>query len=333
LLRKVECSARPEELAQELRPSDLNDAISVKLPAGEIAGLDAPPSNDSSPVGRCVVTPANNVTSAGLPGCVAAILETDTAQPVLMVARERWFKSIDGPFFSCERRPPPVSPCQSPWPQKVDPGPDAVDLSTQDGATQFRANKADEVARDSVPVRIAELDLDALRARTPAADGCRAMLDEYNELRTQHSCTRDEDCKSVGSVPFPSEPLLCNTFLNATAAKRIAELAQTWPEACTPVKQSSCPAQGGGHCEAGSCAPLCPGGIRPRVCPATCAEIQGTFDTFCALGGACMNESGALCSCVDHALQCDDGPQTSPCEMPCTRPRSDEDSGAAGSQP
>src|SRR4029079_18790602 len=101
VLRKVDCNGSAETLAGTLGPSDLEDPRMVTMGTGDVAALDGVPAAGMSELRLCSSSAEPDVSyGGGTFPCVAAILETPGAAPVLMVAPRAWRASDSSGFIS-----------------------------------------------------------------------------------------------------------------------------------------------------------------------------------------------------------------------------------------
>ncbi len=320
VLSKVDCEVTPETLARALDPGDLDDPRTMQVASGQVAVLDGVPEQaDPSPVGQCALPQRDRDQ-----GCVAAILESGRANPVLMVAVPSWTESDDGPFLACSRPPPPVSRCKPRLDPDTNPGPDAVALVASKSETRFDGEGA-PAGRDGVAqlpaVMIAPIDLAAILARTPSPEGCRTLQAEYDMLLENVSCASDAECQIV-------EPALgldgyrCPTYVNTSvSASEVQAVRTRWFERCE-VPRPQC-AGGGAHpatCNAGRCDALCPG-ITIRWCPPSCHRFDEVVGGICINAHTeCRNDAGELCVCnaETHKSECAPFPEVAPsCPLTC----------------
>ena len=202
VLRQTDCEMTPEALEPLLTPGDLDDPRPMTMASGDVAALDGPPPAGASAVGSCTNVKHRILTSEE--DCVAAILETDGANPVLMVTRTWW---QDGADFPCA---PHLAPQQS-------PGRDALSIVDSGGARRFElagSGPGGQLPTGS-PIRIAPIDPAAIAARPAPADSCRATYDAYQALVSMRSCARDGDCQVIPGLAIPGAA--CSVYVNTSA--------------------------------------------------------------------------------------------------------------------
>jgi hypothetical protein len=323
LLRRVPCTEQsgdasngttwlPADLATtvaaSLTPGDLGDPLQVDLQSGQTAALDGQPAPGVSPAGIC--------TAKGYGGsgsdCVAAILDSPPAAPVLMVAPPLWRESEDGggcggggapPVFRCA---PMMDPTKS-------AGPDAVTLQEVDGTLAFVAGSR---------VRLAPVDLTALMARTSPPGSCRALRDQYEAMLQPQSCSSDGDCVAVQNLPIPGAPTPCGIDTTLSGAQALASLGTRWDDSCVNTDTVGCSVPQPAVCRAGSCAAACPGETVP-TCVGPCYGDYAVEGTPCngAYGTPCTRAGGYVCDCVNDKVACHaPQPVSATCPLTCLDP-------------
>jgi hypothetical protein len=259
LLRQVPCDAEPETLQAALTASDLDDPRTLNLSSAQSAALDGPPPRDMSPAGVCA---ARNHTYQTAQSCVGAILETEGAAPVLMIALPYWMEYDGGAFFSCQNPPSPVSRCipRASSPQ-YEPGRDAVSLREVKGqlelvvASSLSKGRLDAPPPEPNPkVRLAPIDLAAVAARPLPAVRCHELRDDYLALIDAPTCAVDLDCLSRVALPVPGGPD-CQIVFNEGSAETIEEIGEKWSAACQVEPRPFCPMPPPAVCRAGRCEP------------------------------------------------------------------------------
>jgi len=330
VLAKVDCASSPVALARTLAPSDLDDPRSVSLTSGQVAALDQPSLPGQSPAGICRLDPyAESSTSP----CIAAVLESDGATPVIMLASPYWLVSANEGLTSCGVSAPPRSRCQATLDPAVDPGIDAVSLVVRNGQTQFAVSSPAADAK----VRLAPIDLAAVAARPSAPGGCRPLRDAYHADLAGTACVTDSDCDVVPVLNLPGEapPVSgCATYLNRTAAASVRALSQSFAAQCQggPL---TCDRPDPPGCVNGRCTAICVGETLPD-CPPNCTHFPGVaFDEgdACNTNIVCFAADGRRCHCAVDTLTvaCVADPPLSPsCPYSC-RPSASLYSDDAGS--
>lgn len=308
ILRKVACGTAPETLAAALDSGDLDDPRLLTLERGQVAALDGLPRAGVSPVGNC--------SGSGLGGeCVAAILQTEHAAPVLMVATRAWSESKDH-SFSCGIKAVPVSLCAPMRDPTLDAGADAISLITirAEAELRFTAANTDKVA-------IAPIDMTALAARSVPADSCRSTRDTYHQLLGDRSCQIDVDCRVAAGLALPGEPPACGVSLNAGAADVVAALANRWRTACIDADTQCPPLNDGGRirCLQGRCTTSCFGSDVP-VCAISCRRSPGgdfIEGSPCTGSTDCMSDDRRRCVCTGSVVTCASYPSLPDCPYDC----------------
>jgi hypothetical protein len=275
--------------AASLTPGDLDDPRELNLQRGQVLPLDGDPPPELSPPGMC----STNVISDNSGTCVAVILESPPAAPVLMVASARWDES-DGAFFCASA---PASRCQPTMNPGADPGPDAVTLKQVNGTPTFVAG---------AKLRMIPIDLDALTARSSPPGNCRSLRAQDLALQQQpQTCTADRDCVAIYAPAVTGAPRSCGLYANLAAAEALSRVAAAWAAGCTSEDQDngcSEPAQPA-VCRDGACGPACPGENIP-TCPRPCATGVDVPGAACDGDTRCSSAAGLVCNCVNGAVAC-----------------------------
>jgi hypothetical protein len=277
------------ELAASLTPGDLDDPRELTLARGQVAALDGIPPPDVSPVGVCAAYPGWGTDSA----CFAAILESPSAAPVLMLAPAHWAESDGGGFFSCQNPPSPVSRCAASLDPDRDPGPDAVTLKQVDGALAFVAGSK---------IELGPVDLVAIAARAGSPTGCRALRASYRALTASSPCTTNADCVGLPAVDIPGDPASCEVETNAGSAALLTRIESEWRASCV-VGPRYCSIPHPAVCVAGTCAAACADVDLP-VCAPSCNPENTHVGYRCEPGGTCLSSDGQSCGCVDGGISC-----------------------------
>jgi hypothetical protein len=263
VLRQLDCeTATPEALGATLNPNDLDDRRTVSLASGQVAALDGPPPPDKSPAGACFTNRAYPIPDEA---CVAAILESPGASPVLMVAPNRW-EPIDTDTSWCSSGPP-YSQCDLVLDPNRSPGPDAISLRNVGGVVRFELSgtgPGEQLPAQS-RVKLAPIDLTALAARAPAPDGCRALRDTYRSWMQMSACTADSDCQVLPGLSLPGEMEICEFYVNQNVSSAAyTTLANQWEAACATSTES--------------CSPPKPAACRQGICGPSSAPTVGPPD-------------------------------------------------------
>ncbi|HXU00784.1 MAG TPA: hypothetical protein VN903_07325 [Polyangia bacterium] len=324
VLRKIPCTTSPDALGPALIPSDLDDPITVTLMSGEVAALDGVPAAGTVPRGVCSTRPQMNynIYSEGQ-NCVAAILESTGAAPVLMVAPKIWEVSDSGGFISCcDNSPSPESNCRPMLPIGPSPGGDAVSLSNRDGTLRFaltHTGPREEGPVLSTHIQLGPIDPAAIAARPPAPNGCRETRDMYHALlgSAAAACTTDADCQVLPGLELPGEDAECALFVNRTVSAETVQVVESqWQSACTNAVDSQCrvlPAT----CRSGRCVELCSNTSVP-YCPYGCQYKSDYPNGSCADTDTCFNAAKENCTCVDSKWVCAMLPPAGPnCPVGC----------------
>lgn len=291
-------------LAATLTPSDLDDPRTIALDRGQVSTLDGAPPAGVSPVGMCAT-----YVPGGSYHCVAAILESPPAAPVLMVAPASWGEPDGGGFFSCQNPPPPVSLCRPSLNPDGNPGPDAVSLKEVNGTLTFVAGTS---------VRLGPVDPAAIAARAPSPSGCRTIADAYRALvASPATCSSSADCLGWTDLPIPGASPTCGVYVASSAAATLYGWFSKWQASCQTEWPSCSLTTQPAVCRNGVCAPACPG-VRLPYCSYRCP-------TSIFAGGACevgelgcQNSDTTACTCVNGSWSC--GPATpvsADCPLSC----------------
>jgi hypothetical protein len=326
VLKRITCGTTPEQLAATLDPGDLDDPSALTLTSGQVASLQGPTVAGQSAVGVCSLALSYDG------HCVAAILQAEGADPVVMVAHSSWFESQGGGFISCSCDSPQSheSQCAPTLDPAADPGPDAISLGIVAGQLRFHTASQDRSmgapARffdagapppSSAPqVAIAAIDLVALAARSVPPDSCRSTRDDYQQLAAATSCQTHADCRSLAALVPPGEALMCNLFVNAGAADMLSSLAGHWQATCNGGQYCG-NATGPAGCVAGTCAEVCVGRYLPP-CPPDCRGFDVVEGHSCAINIWCVADDGRRCVCNGGVVTCAaDAPPTPDCPFTC----------------
>jgi hypothetical protein len=328
VLRKVDCSQAPGALAATLTPSDLDDPRAMTLMTGDVAALDGIPAAGASPVGTCSTSTSPYRNYANPSDCIAAILETAGAMPVLMVTPKQWDVPDNGDFISCcDNSASSLTRCAPHLSTGPSPGPEAVSLTTRGGTLQFTLTHTgphEEGPVGETPIQLEPIDLTAITMRAPTGNGCREARDAYHAAADQASaCTSDADCQWVPGLSLPGEMPACVLYVNKTVSSAALQSAEAqWSAMCVSVGDSNgtCWAPLGATCKAGRCAELCAGVDLPW-CPSSCSQVPGYPDGICDLstyGNACLDNDGNRCSCRNAKYDCAPLPLVDPsCPFGC----------------
>jgi hypothetical protein len=306
VLRQVDCSSSPEALSATLAAADIAAPLSFRLEPGDVVLLAGMAPEAVPSVGDCgLETPFATAAS----GCVAAVLQTDSAQPVLMLASGTWVVNDDGgPFFlgSCASESA-VSKCQRKFALSEDPGPDAVSLVVRSSGVSFDGARPG-TNKKQPSVRIADVDLGAVVDRVESALGCRELREEFDVLSQSNACASDSDCAPLGAIPIPGEPLSCDRFANTASAARIHEISTLWLQRCTSQYYACAGASRPVTCTRGTCRTMCPERVLHTLplCLERCPDDRGALTTFCErAGNTCQDRSGETCVCRNRTLACE----------------------------
>ena len=326
VLRKVDCNTTPDVLGAMLGPSDLDDPRALTLQTGDVAALDGVPSAGMSPVGVCSTTrPASSYSygyGSGRYECVAAILETPGATPVLMVTPRQWDASASGDFISCCDSSNPNSRCSPKLDTHRNPGDEALSITNSGGTLRFDVTHGgphEEGPVGDTPIQIAPIDPAAIAARPPAADGCRESRDKYHALvDTATGCTADADCQSLPALTLPGDALTCAVFVNRNVSASALQSVETQLYGMCQTISGYCDAPLPAICRAGRCAEQC-AGVNLPDCPGACSSYSSYPDGVCDLySGSCLGNDGFICTCRDHKYACGPMPQVDPtCPLVC----------------
>jgi hypothetical protein len=241
--------------------------------------------------------------------CVAAILESPPAAPVLMVAPASWFEQDGSAFLACQNPPPPVSLCRSTLNPDHDPGPDALTLKEVNGTLTFVAGSK---------IRLGPVDPAAIAARPPSPTGCRTIVDAYHALiASPAACGTNADCVASIGLPIPGDPSVCGVDVAASSWATLSRWLNEWPSSCATAYPSCTSSLQPAVCRNGVCAPACPGVSLP-YCPYTCPASIFAGAT-CEQGElACQNSPTTGCSCPKGVWTCGPTPPVSAeCPLTC----------------
>jgi len=314
VLRKVDCDGSAETLASTLGPSDLDDPRMVTMGTGDVVALDGVPAAGMPPLGLCSTHNEPNVVygNGNFP-CVAAILETPGAAPVLMVTPRGWRASESTDWISCCDSPPPVSQCAPRIDIGRNPGDEAVSLTNRDGTLRFGLSRTGPREEGPItpetPIQLVPIDPAVIAARSPVADGCRETRDDYHALLgdTATPCTSDADCQVLPGLGLPGE-VTCGVFVNhsvSSAALQTVETqwqSQCWTDIDTNYSGQPCRVLPP-TCHEGRCAELCAGVSVPN-CPTTCSFYSEYPNGSCGNGTTCLNAAKELCTCEKNKFVC-----------------------------
>ena len=277
------------ELAASLTPGDLDDPRELTLARGQVAALDGIPPPEVSPVGVC----AANVGWWGDGACLAAILESPPAAPVLILAQSHWEESDGGGFFSCQNPPSPVSRCAASLDPERDPGSDAVTLKRVGGALAFVAG---------AKIELGPVDPAAIAARAASPTDCRALRASYRALIAPSPCATNTDCVGLQGVDIPGDPATCQVETNPGSAAMLAQVERAWSAACV-VGPQYCATAHPAVCVGGTCAAAC-ADVNLPVCAPACLPQESQVGYRCEPGGSCLSTDGRLCYCADGGITC-----------------------------
>ena len=270
VLRKVDCNTTPDVLGAMLGPSDLDDPRALTLQTGDVAALDGVPPAGMSPVGVCSTTRPGSSYSYGYGSgqyeCVAAILETPGATPVLMVTPRQWDASASGDFISCCDSSNPNSRCSPKLDTRRNPGDEALSITNSGGTLRFdltHGGPHEEGPVGDTPIQIAPIDPAAIAARPPVADGCRESRDKYHALvDTATGCTADADCQSLPALTLPGDALTCAVFVNRSVSASALQSVETQLYGMCQTTSGYCATPLPAICRAGRCAEQCAAELR-----------------------------------------------------------------------
>jgi hypothetical protein len=281
-------------LAASLTPGDLGDPIQVDLQRGETAALDGMPPANKSPAGTCSANGFFGGSTSD--NCVAAILDSPPAAPVLLVAQQYWLERDGGAFLSCENPPSPVFNCKAMMDPTRSAGPDAVTLQEVAGTLTFVAGNQ---------LRLAPIDLTALMARVSPPVNCRELRDEYETMLQPQSCSSDGDCVAVQILPIPGAPAPCGVDTTLPGAEALQRFWSQWDADCVSSNTGGCSLPQPAVCRAGTCAPACPGETVP-ACPGICYTGLGAPGTDCdpTWTTSCATPGGEVCNCMNGKIAC-----------------------------
>lgn len=326
VLRKVDCDTTPEALGAMLGPSDLDDPRSVTLGTGDVAALDGIPTAGTSPVGVCSTTRPADQTYAygsGQYGCVAAILETPGATPVLMMTPTQWNASDNSGFISCcDNSSDPTSRCKPKLDTRQNLGDEVLSITNSGGTLRFdltHGGPHQEGPPIDTPIQIAPIDPAAIAARPPVANGCRESRDMYHALvDTAVSCTTDGDCQSLPALTLPGEATTCAVFVNRSVSSSALQSVEAQLYAMCQTGSGYCDKPLAAVCKAGRCAEQC-AGVNLPDCPGRCSYYSSYPDGTCDLyGGSCLGNDGFICTCQNQKYACSPMPTPDPtCPLMC----------------
>jgi hypothetical protein len=322
VLRKVDCAILPEALATILTPSDLDDPRTLALASGDVAALDGIPPSGTSPVGACTTRIRNpgNISMDPPDQCVAAILETAGATPVLMVADREWNEDDSAGLISCCESPAPVSQCKSKLDPAKSPGPDALSIVDSGGVLRIELSGTGRDGQGTAiedHIKIGPIDPAAIAARPPAADGCRETRDAYRTLLQSTACASDGDCLALPAIGIPGEPASCDVYVNRTVSEgTLQSLERLWEIMCAS-SVDFCPPALPALCRAGACTALCAGVALP-FCPSLCRDQGITPGNQCDGPLSCLDDAGRSCTCLNTVVTCAPFPQIdASCPLGC----------------
>jgi hypothetical protein len=329
VLRKADCNTTPGALAATLTPSDLDDPRTMTLMTGDVAALDGVPAAGASPVGTCTTESSPNYYHYNSQNdCIAAILETDGATPVLMTAPKQWNVSDSTAWISCcDNSPSALTHCAQHLDPHKSPGPEAVSLTTVGGTLQFaltHTGPREEGPLGDTPIQLEPIDPSAIAMRAPTGTGCREARAAYHAAVDQASaCTSDADCQWVPALTLPGEAPACVLYVNKSVSIAALQSAEAqWTAMCVGDDDNSANCSGplGAACKAGRCAELCAGVDLPW-CPPSCSQFPGYPDGACDLSGSsgsCLGNDGKSCACRNQKYECTPLPLVDPsCPFGC----------------
>jgi len=329
VLRKVDCNGSAETLAGTLGPSDLEDPRMVTMGTGDVAALDGVPAAGMSELRLCSTHDEPDVIYGGgnFP-CVAAILETPGAAPVLMVAPRAWRASDSSGFISCCDSPAPVSQCAPRIDIGRNPGDEAVSLTNRNGTLAFALSRTgpheEGPVTSGTEIQLVPIDPAVVAARPPVADGCRETRDSYNGLFSDAAttCASDADCQVLPALKLPGDGPTCALFVNHTISTDALQTVEArWNSECwTDIRPnySSQPCYAlPATCHEGRCGELC-AGVRVPSCPTECRFSYDYPDGYCENGTSCFNVAKEICTCENHKYACAAPPPVDPsCPLGC----------------
>jgi hypothetical protein len=313
VLTKVDCATSLDDLSRALGPSDLYDPRTFTLTSGQVAALDQPSLPGQSPAGQCRLDPNSTLS------CVAAILESSHASPVIMLARHDWEAEGSGAFITCEA-PPPLTRCQPTLDPSVDPGFEAVSLVMRNGQAQFTVSDHAPDAK----VRIAPIGLAGVAGRPAAPGGCRELRDAYHTQLAATVCATNSDCDVAPALAVPGETpatSACGSYLNRAAATDVRTLEERFTNMCQG-EALSCDAPDPPGCVNGQCVAVCVGANLP-YCPLSCAHypnVDFREAQACNTNVVCFADDGRRCHCAADTLSvvcAPDPPTSSSCPYAC----------------
>jgi hypothetical protein len=329
VLRKVDCSSTPEAVGAMLGPSDLDDPRTVTLTSGDVAALNGPPPAGMSPVGVCSVGAAGYTANGSYYSygwnknrCVAAILETPGATPVLMLTPPGWSVPDSGGFISCCDSSDPTTKCRPRLDTGQNAGDEAVSITGAAGALAFTLTQAGPHSNGpevETPIQIAPIDPATIYARPEKANGCRETRDAFHAaLDAASSCATDNDCRSVPALSLPGETETCAAYVNKNASTAALQSAEAQWSAMCQTNDDSCLMPLAAICKAGRCAEEC-AGVNLPPCPQNCSAYGSGNDICYSLyDGTCLDTTGQSCRCNQGKLICAPLPTVDPtCPIGC----------------
>ena len=320
VLRKVDCNTTPDVLGAMLGPSDLDDPRALTLQTGDVAALDGVPPAGMSPVGVCSTTrPASSYSygyGSGQYECVAAILETPGATPVLMVTPRQWDASASGDFISCCDSSNPNSRCSPKLDTHRNPGDEALSITNSGGTLRFDVTHTgpheegpvgDTPIRDRAHRSSGDRGAPAGRGRlprvarqVPRAGRHRDGMHRRRRLsvaagadaagrRPDVRGVREPQCVRVGP-PIRRDAALRHVPDHLRLLRRAA--AGDLPRG--PLRRAV-------------------RGREPAGLPGGCSNYATYPDGICDLySGSCLGNDGFICTCQDHKYSCGPMPQVDP---------------------
>jgi hypothetical protein len=328
VLRKVDCAASAETLAATLGPSDLDDPRMVTMGTGDVAALDGVPAAGMSELRLCSTHDEPDIVYGGANfPCVAAILETPGAAPVLMVTPRAWRVSDGGGFISCCDSPSPVSQCAPHLDTGRNPGDEAVSLTSRNGTLSFTLSRTgpheEGPVTSETSIQLVPIDPAVVAARPPVADGCRETRDSYQALfgDATATCASDADCQALPALKLPGDGPTCAVFVNHSISTDALQTVEAqWKSECwtdiNPNNSGPCwalPAT----CQMGRCAEQC-AGVRVPSCPSSCSYYSDYPSGTCGDGTTCFNVAKEICTCQNSKYVCAAPPPIDPsCPLGC----------------
>jgi hypothetical protein len=218
VLRAVDCTSAPSNLAASLTSDDLDDPRSATFASGQVAALDVP-----APLGGAVAGVCSNRSQVSSADDCAALLVTVAGGPsVLASANRRWLDS-------------PTSECAPVVATGNQPSVDSLALVDVGGSLAFRAG---------AHLQVVNIDPAVVASRPVASNGCRTKHDQIHALLDANAvCTVDSDCTTLAAnIPIPGDPI-CNAYVNRSSGALSASLAQAkeqWVQQCACVYTPDC---------------------------------------------------------------------------------------------